>query len=242
MRNDPSGGWNQSAEAWIRFVDEGDANRTLLLDPVMLQLCGEVSGKSVLDVGCGEGRFCRMLAHRGAIVTGVDPTARLIDEATKRHPQGRYEIGDAAKLGFLSSTFDLCISYVAMVDIADYRTAIKEMARVVRPGGRVIFANLQPFVTTAPAGWHRDKKGKKLHFPVDRYAEEWTNIARWKGIEIKQYHRPMASIMRAFFDAGLNLQIFLEPVPTKEALAQKPDMVDLSRVPIFVAMSWHRAK
>src|SRR6185437_13887010 len=49
-------GWEASAAAWTRFVDEGDLNRTYLLDPVMLGLCGEVSGQLVLDVGCGEGR------------------------------------------------------------------------------------------------------------------------------------------------------------------------------------------
>lgn len=240
MRDDPSGGWNSSAEAWIRFVDSGDPNRTHLLDPVMLKLCGEVRGKSVLDVGCGEGRFCRMLAERGAQVTGLEPTARLLEEARKRHPQGRYESGDAAKLPFGNATFDLVVSYVALVDIADYRAAIREKARVLKAGGRVVFANLQPFATTSPTGWHRDKKGKKMHFPVDRYPDEYPNIARFKGIEIRQYHRPMAHIMRAFFDAGLNLREFLEPVPPPEVAKANPALADEMRVPIFVVMDWRK--
>ncbi len=240
MRNDPTGGWNASAEAWIRFVDAGDPNRTHLLDPVMLKLCGEVKDLRVLDVGCGEGRFCRMLAQRGAQVTGLEPTSRLLEEARKRHPEGRYEPGDAAKLPYGDSSFDLVVSYVALVDIADYRTAIREKSRVLKPGGRVVLANLQPFATTSPTGWHRDKKGKKMHFPVDRYPDEYHNIARWKGIEIRQYHRPMGHIMRAFFDAGFNLREFLEPVPTAETVKANPGMADEIRVPIFVVMDWRK--
>src|SRR5688572_22783155 len=222
MRNDPSGGWNASAEAWIKLVDQGDPNRTHLLDPVMLRLCGDVKGLRVLDVGCGEGRFCRMLAERGAITTGIEPTTRLLEEARKRHPAGRYETGEATRLPAADGSFDLCISYIAMVDIADYRGAIKEMARVLKSGGRAVFANLQPFATTSMTGWHRDKKGHRLHYPVDRYVDEYPAIARFKGIEIRQYHRPMGHIMRAFFDAGFNLREFLEPVPTAQAIKERP--------------------
>ncbi|HXU22849.1 MAG TPA: methyltransferase domain-containing protein, partial [Tepidiformaceae bacterium] len=75
-------GWEASAAAWTRFVDEGDLNRTYLLDPVMLELSGNVSGQLVLDVGCGEGRFSRLLQARGAHVVAIDPTPSLIREAS----------------------------------------------------------------------------------------------------------------------------------------------------------------
>ena len=54
-------GWSKSASPWIRLMQKGDPNRELLLDEPMLELCGEVDGLDVLDIGCGEGRFCRML-------------------------------------------------------------------------------------------------------------------------------------------------------------------------------------
>ena len=59
--------WQASAAAYIAFQDANDRNRTMLLDPIMLDLCGDVRGQRMLDLGCGEGRFCRMLA-RGAEV------------------------------------------------------------------------------------------------------------------------------------------------------------------------------
>jgi 2-polyprenyl-3-methyl-5-hydroxy-6-metoxy-1,4-benzoquinol methylase len=99
--------WEFSASAYIAFQDAGDRNRTLLLDPVMLALCGDVRGKRVLDVGCGEGRFCRMLAERGAAVAGIDvaQTARARGAAFDA-----YAVASASALPFARGTFDLAVS------------------------------------------------------------------------------------------------------------------------------------
>jgi SAM-dependent methyltransferase len=238
QNNDPSGGWNTSAEAWIRFVDEGDVNRTHLLDPIMLELCGDVQGQRVLDIGCGEGRFCRMLKECGAETIGLDCTRQLIEEAQKRDSTGNYIVGDAVQLPFLTASFDLCISYIALVDIQDYRRAIAEMARVLKPGGRVIFSNLQPYATANMNGWIKDADGKKLYFPIDNYTAERTLIGRWRGIEVAQYHRPLGVIMQAFIDTGFTLNHFQEPVATVEARSAQPILEDDQRVPLFVVMKW----
>ena len=68
--------WVDSSDAYIAFQDAGDRSRTMLLDPIMLRLAGEVRGQRALDLGCGEGRFCRMLGERGADTTGIDPIER----------------------------------------------------------------------------------------------------------------------------------------------------------------------
>src|SRR5260370_30501200 len=66
--------WRQLAPAWIREAREGaNATRRGLLDRPMIEACGDVRGLKILDCGCGEGRFCRMLLDRGANqVVGLD--------------------------------------------------------------------------------------------------------------------------------------------------------------------------
>jgi demethylmenaquinone methyltransferase/2-methoxy-6-polyprenyl-1,4-benzoquinol methylase len=129
-------GWSTSAGPWLRLMEQGDPNRVLLLDDVMLGLCGEVEGKDVADIGCGEGRFCRMLAARGARTVGVDPTVELIAEARRQQPGGVFHAVGGEALPLADASMDLVVSYVALVDIPDFRAAIREMARVLRPGGR----------------------------------------------------------------------------------------------------------
>ncbi|HEX5139428.1 MAG TPA: methyltransferase domain-containing protein, partial [Dehalococcoidia bacterium] len=94
------GGWTASAEAWIALAPE-HATRTLLLDPVMLAEAGDVSGTRILDLGCGEGRFSRLLAERGAVTVGIDPIRRLIEEARSRaKPAEQYAIASGEELPF----------------------------------------------------------------------------------------------------------------------------------------------
>ncbi len=235
-----SDGWDESADAWIAFVDAGDPNRELLLDPVMLKLCGGLEGVRVLDVGCGEGRFARRMAARGAMVTGIDPTDRLIEVARIRGGGPTYDLGIAETLPYEDAAFDLVVSYVQLVDVPDYRTAIFEMARVLRLGGNLVVSNLNGFVTSVMTGWHRDAAGNKLHYPVDRYFEERPEPTSWQGIEIVNWHRPLSSYMKAFLDAGLLLRDFREPWPSNSAIDQCARLRDSRRLPFFFAAKWEK--
>ena len=91
-------GWEDSAAAWIASLGEdGDFGRRYVLDPVMLPRALAARPKTMLDVGCGEGRFCRMLAKHGVAVTGIDPTRALLAEAKARDPAGTYIEANAEK-------------------------------------------------------------------------------------------------------------------------------------------------
>ena len=230
--------WNESAQPWVEFVDGTDLNRDYVLDPAMLRLAGDVQGLEVLDVGCGEGRFCRMLDERGARTTGVDPTEKLLDVARERHSGGRYLDAGAELLPFEDASFDLVISYVTLCDVADYRAAISEMARVVRPGGRILYANLGPASSTSINGWTRDDSGSALFLPLDNYTFEWGAVVGWRGISVVNYHRPLCDYIQAFLEQGLRLTAFEEPIPTPKAIAANPRLAEYLRVRFFVVMEW----
>lgn len=234
-------GWSASAGAWLRLMAQGDPNRVLLLDDVMLGLCGDVRGRDVLDVGCGEGRFCRMLAARGARTTGVDPTVELIAEARRQQPGGAYHAAGGEALPLPEASMDLVVSYVALVDIPDYRAAIREMARVLRPGGRCVVANLNGFNTATTQYWARDEDGNKRHWTMDNYMVERPVRAEWAGMAIVNWHRPLSAYLQAFLATGLQLEHFDEPMPKPEVKARHPAMQDFHRLPHFCTMAWRKA-
>ena len=117
--------WNDSAQDWI---DTDQAIRTGMLDTWVPDALGEVSGKKVIDIGCGEGRFCRLLASLGALVTGIDITEALIERARDLGGTGQtYLLGDAEDLADVEDdSFDLAVSYIVLVDLLDYRRSIGE--------------------------------------------------------------------------------------------------------------------
>ena len=228
--------WAEAAENWI---ETEQVARTGMLDSWMLDALGDVAGKKVIDIGCGEGRFCRILSERGAVATGIDLTEALIEQAcVLGTDKERYLVGNAEDLDELSDdSFDLAVSYIVLVDIRDYRRSIREAYRVLRPGGRFVVCNLHPMRSASNnfVGWIRDSSGKLFH-PVDNYTEEGPRefLFPWLGRPFIYMHRTLSSYVSAFLDAGFVLESLHEPIPTEEQLAEHPEFDDEPRVPNFV--------
>ena len=206
--------WDASAEAWIDSLKNGgDFSRIAGLDGPMLAAVRESAAQRVLDVGCGEGNFCRMMAEFVPQVTGLDPTARSLQEV-RQQGGAKYNEGRAEALPFAVATVDLVVSYLSLIDIADSRVAIGEMARVVRPGGHVLIGNLNSWVTAAQIkgrGIVRTAQGHG-NMTIANYLTEHWSWAEWQGVRIKNWHRPVSQYMREALQAGLLLVDFQEPV------------------------------
>lgn len=229
-------GWDESAAAWIADMGEtGDFSRYAVLDPHLLTLLPEVTGWRVLDVGCGEGRYCRALRARGAHPVGLDPTEALVTHARNRDPEGEYHLGRAEALPFPDGSFDLVLNYLSLVDTPDFRSAIREHARVCRPGGQVLLVNIANFSSAIPT-WICDAEGSRLHRAVDRYMDEFSVEVEWRGIRIQNYHRPLSALMTEFLGCGLILRSFTEPLPAPDS----PHYEQFRRAPYFQVMLWEK--
>jgi SAM-dependent methyltransferase len=233
-------GWEESAAAWIADMGEsGDFGRRYVLDPVMLARVDAARPQRALDVGCGEGRFCRMLKARGVDAVGLDPTKALIAEARRRDPAGAYVEREAASLPFADASFDLVVSYLTLIDIPEVAPAIAEMARVLSPGGRLLIANLNGFNTAGQEiGWTFDARGRKEHYRIDGYLRESSAWIAYRGIRILNHHRPLSTYVRLLLDEGLRLTFFDEPAPVADAPAERAQ--DYVRAPWFLVMEWMR--
>jgi len=102
------------------------------------------AGETVLDLGCGTGDHTREVAALvtpGGSAVGVDFSTNMIAEATRRQAasgvQATFEQGDAQHLRFESNTFDACRTERMLCHVPDCQAALREMVRVVRPGGRI---------------------------------------------------------------------------------------------------------
>ncbi len=237
---DLDGGWSRSAEAWIALAPE-HATRKLLLDPVLLAEAGEVAGKRILDLGCGEGRFSRILAARGAHTVGIDPIRRLIDAASQRGSSTeRYAMASGEALPFAAQTFDVVVAYLCLIDIPDYRAAIREAARVLRPGGDFLAANVSN-LASASGNPVYDAEGRFAYYAVDNYLEEHAVTLEWAGLRIRNWHRPLSDYMDAYLGAGLVLRRFIEPRPD-ESLRGDQRYESWFRVPTFDVMVWQKPR
>lgn len=219
--------------------DRGDYGREFVLDGPMMERVRAKEVEAALDVGCGEGRFSRMLQARGIQTVGIDPIEALIRQAQRLDPQGDYRIGRAEALDFPDQAFDLVVSYLTLIDIPDIARAIPEMVRVMRPGGTLLIANLNSFNTAAVGGgWAQDANGN-LRYCIDHYLMERHEWFAWRGMRIQNWHRPLSRYMSLLLGEGLNLRHFSEPAPSGGD-ARKADRC--RRVPNYVLMEWAKPK
>ncbi len=233
-----SSGWDASAVAWLNHMgQDGDYGRQFVLDTPMLARVKGRGFRTALDIGCGEGRFCRMLQAADIATTGIDPTVALIETARRRDPNGDYRVATAEMLDVPAQAFDLVVSYLSLVDIPDLALATAKMLDALRPGGTLLIANIASFMSAGmPQGWTTSSDGQPS-FCIDHYLDERADWVSWRGIRIQNWHRPLSTYMKFFLEHGLTLQYFDEPVPS----GGDPETSErYRRVPYFVIMEWSK--
>jgi 2-polyprenyl-3-methyl-5-hydroxy-6-metoxy-1,4-benzoquinol methylase len=227
-------GWDDGAEIWNgRYNTYGDAYRRTIFNPALFPLIGDVQKKKILDAGCGNGYLCRLLAKKGARVTGIDLSGKLIEIAMRyeeKNPLGiRYEQANLANLArFPSAYYDMVISVYVLCDVRDCREAVSEIARVLKPGGRFIFLIEHPCFSWHTGGWERvpadsERTEDCLYFKVDDYFKRGTLESQWGGLPVLLgFHRPLSDYFYFLQENRFLVRNLIEPRPRRRALRERP--------------------
>ena len=249
-------GWDDVAKWWVsRYTAKGDINREWVIDPALFEILGNVRGQKILDAGCGTGYLARLLAGAGASVDGVDVSTKQLEAAEADQKQSkldiRYHRGDLADLGmFRDATFDIVVSNIVLQDVRRLSDAVKEIFRVLRPGGRFVFSITHPaFEAPVPGRWilepaDTERVEDREHLAVDRYFDR---VAVYWGppgeLLAVGFHRPLRDYFEALHDAGFLVSRYEEPLPTEEALRRFPRYFrDMVRLPNFLIVEAVRPK
>jgi SAM-dependent methyltransferase len=142
-------------------ADDGDFLKQHLVNPALTRMLGDVAGRRVLDAGCGNGYFSRMLARAGAEVTGIEPAGALFSFATgseRAEPLGiRYRQADLCSLTEPGRAglgqFDAVVASMVLPAIPDWRTALAGCVAALRPGGRLVFSLNHPCFEQLASSW-----------------------------------------------------------------------------------------
>lgn len=250
LQAEGAAGWEAIADGWTERMRTGtDDARRFVLDQPHLKLLGDVAGKRVLDAGCGEGRFARMLAGCGAKVIGVDLSVNMIRHARAMESEVPLDIdyfkADICDLSrFTAESFDAAVAYLSILDVLEYRGAIREIARVIAPGSQFLFSVVHPCFNPPGAAWEPRKPGTIPIFDKDKLFKKIDNYLPARELRFRMwptaptdtvnFHRPLADYSRAVRDAGMLIREIVEPVPSDEVMKERDYLREHERVPYYI--------
>jgi SAM-dependent methyltransferase len=132
-----AGLWGERARDWAELLENPDRPWLGPAYALVLDRLAVGAGTDLLDVGCGSGRFCQLAAARGARVAGIDATPEFVAIARERTPAADVRLGDMQFLPWDEDAFDVVTGFNAFFYAADIVAALREAARVLRPGGHI---------------------------------------------------------------------------------------------------------
>jgi ubiquinone/menaquinone biosynthesis C-methylase UbiE len=193
--------YDEVADAYSRALDP---DGTGLVDPVIVELAGDVAGRDVLSLACGQGQDARLLARLGATVTGVDVSDEMLQHAQRHEatePRGvTYVQGDAQDLAaFADRSFDGVVCHMALMDIPGLAPTIDSVGRVLRNEGWFVFSIVHPC-------YHGHVENLTDYLLDHRYDKrippDW--------LPRHAYHRPLGDYVDHLTRAGFRIERLVE--------------------------------
>lgn len=256
--------WGDVAEWYDDLVGESGSeyHRQVVL-PGALRLLGNKSGDHVLDIACGQGVLCRMLARQGIRTTGVDAAPDLIRMAKDRNaqlttpsignPQSAignpplpvYHLADVRDLSFLrEGEFDSAACILAIQNLHPIAPVCAAVARALKPAARFVIVMMHPcFRSPKETSWGWDERAMVQYRRVDRYliprkAPIVTHPG--KGHDYTwSFHKPIEAYVRALRGAGMLIDA-LEEWPSHKTSTSGPrapaENVARKEIPMFLAI------
>ena len=217
---------------------EGNANNLFEI-PALLSLLPDLSGKSLLDLGCGYGEHCKMFIDMGAkSVVGVDISEKMLEVAHRENsdPKIIYLNIPMEDIDKLDGRFDVVVSSLAIHYVESFAEVVKKIYDKMNTNGVFVFSQEHPIGTAYSNGnrWTKDDNGNKLYVNLSNYCVEGERESTWFVEGVKKYHRTFSTIVNTLVDVGFTVERMIEPFADAEMLKKYPEHDNLKHKPDFL--------
>jgi len=232
----------QAEEAWDKLANWYSARKKGSYEfkiqlPAILNLLGNLRGKSLIDIGCGPGTYSVEFAKRGANVLGLDLSQKMLDKAGNNAKMADINLtlqkADARLIRCPDNSFDIAVIILAILN----EKIIKEAARVLKPGGLLLISDTHPTLE-AKGRWKSNKIGtpRIIEDYFSREKKKWQiNYDTEHTIILEYYTQTIEQGVNMIADAGFRILRIVEPKPRKDLKKSDPVHYDkCSRIPYFI--------
>ena len=228
----PKSTWDAVAPSWAVVMADGDFHHKYMILPEVYRLLDVHKGEKILDVGCGEGNVARNLTKQGAMVVGIDISKMLhyaIDREEKEKLGIEYLKLDAAEITdkFEKDSFDKVVCNMALMDIEDYKTTVKNIFYVLKENGIFVFSITHPAFAWPTCTSFRVPKGSqrnedKLRIVMDYFDDRPTLMHYRNCTPILQFPRTISTYLNEVVKNKLMIQEISEPQASEELVEKFP--------------------
>ncbi|HBM7606905.1 TPA: class I SAM-dependent methyltransferase [Enterobacter hormaechei subsp. xiangfangensis] len=212
--------------------------------PALKAMLPDLTGKAVVDLGCGYGWFCRAARELGASdVTGVDISEKMLARAAELTDDNRihYQRSDLESLALKANSLDLVYSSLALHYLPELDTLFARVQRALKPGGSLVFSMEHPIYTCATRqGWLTDDSGERFR-GVNHYQDESQRVSNWLADGVIKYHRTLGTTLNALIKAGLTISEVNEWGPTQTQVDAWPALAEEAERPMLVLIAARKA-
>jgi len=246
-RGSPPTDWSDVADWYDQLVGEAGSeyHREVVL-PGVIKLLAPQLGDRIVDIACGQGVLCRLLASKGAEVTGIDAAEPLITAARERGPASiHYHVGDARDLSFLPANhFTAAACVLAIQNMHPIQPVFELTSRVLKSGGLFVIVMMHPcFRGPKESSWGWDEQKKVQYRRVDRYLlPRKSPILAHPGKSHEytwSFHKPIEQYIKALRTAGMLID-GIEEWPSHKQSTSGPraaaENAARKEIPMFMAM------
>jgi ubiquinone/menaquinone biosynthesis C-methylase UbiE len=195
----------------------------LLEFPTTFKLLGNIKGKRILDLGCGPGIHAKKLFDMGAKIKGIDISKELIELARKEAPEIEFKLGDAEKLPYKNSEFDIVVSSLVLCHLKNWGKVLREVKRVLKRNGIFIFSGYNPVTEKfVKIKWFFRKFRELIgYFEEGEKRGIWTKDKSISS-EIMHYHKTYGTIIRLLVANGFEILDYEDCKPLESAKKDYP--------------------
>ncbi len=227
-------------DAYLQMRKHETGLNKVLEEPATYSLLPSLDSKFIVDLGCGFGNFCRYASSKGAkSVIGVDISKKMLQEAQNMTGDTRitYVNSPIEEFGVEPQTVDIVLSSLTLHYVENLDELLKEVFAWLSPRGQFIFSVEHPMTTALMSGWHKNKEGEKVFWPVDNYSKEGERVSHWFVDGVIKYHRTIETYINSLIDNGFTIKRVLEPEAAVHFMSHRPELAEESRRPPFLVVS-----
>ncbi len=223
---------------YMAHRDRLDSPNETLEKPVLLELLGSLSGKRILDLGCGDAAIGSEALQQGCVAyVGIEGSHNMVALAHQNLAGTRGQViqADLETWQVSGEAFDLVISRLVFHYLAGLDSVLIKAHQALVSSGRIVFSVEHPVITSSDRAWQG--QGLRQDWIVDNYFESGKRVTQWLGGQVIKVHRTLEDYYLALQRAGFVVESLRESRPQRVRFSSEETYRRRMRIPLFLFLA-----